>query len=254
MCQEYFCCWEMGSAEQDWPGVSTPIARGARAPGRWLLFKPGPLFCSLPLCAWRGFCCSLKRLNSCRICHGVRKCSADALGRRGLRSWGSRTSPPWARTLVGAAVRGAGSTRGTEGCATVAGERGPGAAGLLVKARCNSRLFPCPISILSAPLQNRLQERGRGRLLRHLPLQACWLLLAGFLARPSHMQPLHAWLIACLRPRGGNAFPALTTMAPGLPPSALIIQTRRMRPSSLSVCVSSRLLGLNCVSGLAPRL
>lgn len=68
-------------------------------------------------------------------------------GEEGTAGRGVPSIPPlWARTPVGAAVRGAGSTRGTEGCATVAGERGPGAAGLLVKARCNSRLFPRPVA------------------------------------------------------------------------------------------------------------
>lgn len=66
---------------------------GTRAPGRWLLFKPGPLFCSSPLCAWRGFCCSLKRLNSGCICRWVRKCSADALGKGGCVGLGVPSIP-----------------------------------------------------------------------------------------------------------------------------------------------------------------
>ena len=145
----------------------------------------------------------------------------------GLRGRGSQASP------VG---KGAGSTRGSEICATVAGERGPGAAGLLVKARCNSRLFPCPVYIFLPVAKSPAGAAMRPPALTSASTSVLAASGAGFLARPSRTQHLRAWLIACLQPRGGKAFPALATMAPSLPPSAPVIQTWRMRPSSSSVC------------------
>lgn len=105
----------MGPAEQGWPGGgSTPIVRGTRASGRWLLFKPRLLFCSSPLCAWRGFCCSLKRLNSCCICRRgewgeemLSRCPGEGV----VVGWGVLSIPRWAWTPLGAVGRGPGSTR-----------------------------------------------------------------------------------------------------------------------------------------------
>lgn len=85
-------------------GCPGGTGRGARAPGRWLLFKPQPLFCSSPLCARRGFCCCLKSLNSCHICRGRGNAQqmpwAEGVG----GGWGS-PAPPCSRSLQGMVQR-----------------------------------------------------------------------------------------------------------------------------------------------------
>lgn len=85
-------------------GCPGGTGRGARAPGRWLLFKPQPLFCSSPLCARRGFCCCLKSLNSCHICRGRGNAQqmpwAEGVG----GGWGS-PAPPRSRSLQGMVQR-----------------------------------------------------------------------------------------------------------------------------------------------------
>lgn len=96
-------------------GAAPRLRGGARAPGRWLLFKPGPLFCSLPLCAWRGFCCSLKRLNSCSICRRAKKGSADALGNGGNCGVGGPEHPPVGMDPRGSCGQGSGQHTGHGG-------------------------------------------------------------------------------------------------------------------------------------------
>lgn len=170
---------------------------GTRAPGRWLSLKPRLLFCSLPLCGGRGFCCRLKRLNSCCICCRQRQCSADALGLGRECGLGGPEHP-----LMGRDPRGEllGPLWGAQGLCNGCGERG---------SLCNrgataaSSLAPFPSS---APLQHHRQEQG----------WVCPLLLpAGLSARPLLTQHRCAWLAACLGPHEGEAFPA---MALGLPP------------------------------------
>lgn len=219
------------------------------APGRWLLFNPEPLFCSLPLCARRGFCCSLKRLNSGCICRREErgKCSADALG-KGLGVGGEGTDcgaggpehPP-----VGMDPRGScgqGRWQRTGRCATLAGERGPGATGVLVKAQCNSRLFLRPLSILR-PVAKSPAGAGTRPPAPASPSPSVLAAAGGVFGSPLARAASPRLAYGSSRACGGRALPALAAMAPGLPPSTPIMQTRRMRPSSSSVCITSRLLG-----------
>lgn len=234
------CCWLGGSA---------PIAGGARAPGRWLLFKPRPLFCSSPLCASRGFCCRLKRLNGCCICRRGRegRGNAQQMPRAGgAAGRGVPSIPHRARTPAGAAGRAAESS-GEPGLCNAGGRARP-----LVKAPCGSCPFPLPIAILR-PVATSPAGAGTSALRhlpppRHLPPSVRRLLLAGFLALPSLTLPLHAWLAARLGPCGGEALPELAVVAPGLPWSAAIIQAGRMRPSSSSVCVSAHVCSASLAS------
>lgn len=112
---------------------------------------------------------------------------------------------------------------------------------------CNSCLFPRPVSMLCPFAKS---PPGAGTRL-HAPTSASSSVLAAsagvfrvFSSPLAHVAS--SCLPYCLSvAMWGQSFPSI---APGLP---LIIQARRMRPSSSSVCVSSRLLGLNCVSSLA---
>lgn len=163
-------------------------------------------------------------------------------GKRGCGAGGSPASPGGHGSPVGAAGRGAASARGAEVVQpSWAGERGLGTAGPLVKALCNSCLCSHPVSIL-CPVAKSPTGAGMGRPAPAGASASFGLLLAGLLAR----------LFMLGEPCGGRALPALAAVAPGLPRSAPIIQARRMRPSSSSVCVSSRSLALNCISKLAP--